>query len=122
MFAAALETLIKVAMGSHLYTFNKDIFQQLKGGAIGNTLTGALACLYMLFWARSFKEKVKEASTMMPTFNMWMCKIYVDDGNLATSALPPGARLMEDGIIRVVEDQVETDLSLIHISEPTRPY
>ena len=112
MFSVALETLIKVAMKSHLYTFNKDILQQLKGGAIGNTLTGALACLYMLFWARSFKEKVLEATIMMPVFHLWLCKVYVDDGNMATSALPPGARLMEDGIIRVVEDKVVSDLAI----------
>ena len=48
MFALALENLIKEAMGNHIYSFNGSLENQTAGAAIGTTLAGAIAVLYML--------------------------------------------------------------------------
>ena len=48
MFALALEILIKVAARGHMFMFNKKIYRQRKDSAIGYTLMGALARLFML--------------------------------------------------------------------------
>ena len=54
MLALALEVAIKVAMGNHLYAFNGSVRLQMEGGPIGNSLSGALAKVYMLWWCRTF--------------------------------------------------------------------
>ena len=108
MFALALELMINTAMEGHMYSFNGKIRRQASGGAIGNSLTGALSALYMLFWVRKFKKKLITASAGVPDFVLYLMKLYVDDCNYCCEALPPGARLI-DGKIEIVQSEVEKD-------------
>ena len=109
MFAVALENLIKTAMGNHVYSFNGLLRRQSSGAAIGTTLAGALAVLYMLRWCREFKVKLEFATTEIENFILLMIKVYIDDGNLIAVAFPPGARICSDGKIRVIEQYVAAD-------------
>ena len=111
MFSLALAELIKVSMKNHCYSFNGEIRIQSRGGAIGNKLTGAIATVKMLNWARIFKEKLTFATQNLQSFSLYFLKYYVDDGNICTSATPPGARLI-DGKIEVIEDLIESDLEI----------
>ena len=108
LFGIALENLINQAMENHIYTFNGEIRKQSKGGAIGNVLTGALATIYMVKWTRDFKTKLSEATSEFPLFKLYLFLAYVDDGNGASSSLPPGARLI-DGKVQILEEEVEND-------------
>ena len=108
MLALALAELIKTVMGNHVYCHDRDISKQAGGGSIGNSLTGALATIFMLWWSRLFKDKVKDATVNLPDFIMYFLKYYVDDGNLGSEALPPGSRLV-DGVVEVVEEFIEED-------------
>ena len=103
-----MEVAINAAMSEHIYSFNNKLRIQSSGGAIGNVLTGALATLYMLYWTRTFVEKVENATKNLPDFALYMMKVYVDDGNLASEILPPGSRLVSDEV-KIVEDQIDAD-------------
>ena len=92
MFSLALENLIKVAMSEHCYSFNSKLYKQSKGGAIGNILTGCLAVNYMLYWSREFTKKLKLATSNIPSFMLYLMKIYIDDNNIVCESLPPGSR------------------------------
>ena len=95
-------------MNNHVYTFNGEIKRQVKGGAIGLMLTGWLACLYMIHWCKKLVSKVNIATADLPGFVLHMLKVYVDDGNVACKAFPPGSRLV-NGKIVIVEDLIEAD-------------
>ena len=62
MFSEALRVLIKTAMDNHIYTWDKTIRKQSKGGAIGSDLTGELGVFFMLVWTSLFIDKVKHAT------------------------------------------------------------
>ena len=109
MFSVALEHLIKQAMGNHIYSFNGLLKKQTSGAAIGTTLAGALAVMYMIRWCRDFKLKLNFATSELDGFRLLMLKVYVDDSNIITTAFPLGSRLCEDGKIRVFDDQIEID-------------
>ena len=109
MFSVALEHLIKQAMGNHIYSFNGLLKKQTSGAAIGTTLAGALAVMYMIRWCRDFKLKLNFATSELDGFRLLMLKVYVDDSNIITTAFPLGTRLCEDGKIRVFDDQIEID-------------
>ena len=71
----------------------------------------ALAVLFMVYWSRGFKSKLSLATEDFPQFYLKMCRYYMDDGNLGSTALPPGSRLI-DGKIRIVESEVEPDKNI----------
>ena len=102
---------------NHIYTFNGQIRKQKQGGGIGDKLTGGLAILFMIWWARTFLDKVTLAAEDIPGFVILMFKIFVDDGNLICKALPPGSRLL-NGKIVIIEEEVEND-SLIPSDQRT---
>ena len=51
MFSVAIEHLIKQAMENHVYSFNGQLRKQSAGAAIGTTLSGAIAALFMVKWS-----------------------------------------------------------------------
>ena len=83
MIKIAFEILIKAAMENHLYSFNGDLRRKSRGGAIGNILTGTLGVLYTVFWCQAFLDKVKDATSEIKEFILYMIKIYIDDQNVA---------------------------------------
>ena len=74
-------------MESHLYIFDNDIKLQRKGGPIGLYLTGTLAQIFMLWWDRELRTKLKDLD-----MECSMYKRYVDDITMVISATPPGMR------------------------------
>ena len=106
MFAMALETLILEAMGGHIYTFNGSIKKQNAGAAIGTTLAGALAVMYMIRWSLEFNRRLVVATSMFD-FSLLMLKYYVDDGNIISITFPPF--LCEDGVIRILDNIIKVD-------------
>ena len=95
-------------MSNHIYTWDQTIRKQSKGGAIGSDLTGELAVFIMLVWTQRFVDKVKDATTDIPDWELHMMSFYIDDGNLITDPLPLGSRLVNDKIV-FVEDEVDKD-------------
>ena len=109
MFGVALETLINAAMSNHVYSFNGSLRKQKSGGAIGNILTASLAVMFMIKWKREFAMKAEEAVSEIENAGIYKSRFYIDDGNHMGEALPPGARLDEDGKVRIFPDCVEPD-------------
>ena len=89
MTKLALEYLMRVSLENHIYSFNGYIRLQSSGGAIGDSLTGAIASVFVIHWAREFKSKLSQMN-IFPK----MLQIYVDDQNIITLALPLGARFV----------------------------
>ena len=111
MISLALAELIRVVMRNHVYTVDKKIKKQSSGGPIGNILTGVLATIYMLWWARQFLNNVKIATEDLDDFALYFLKYYVDDGNLALEELPLGAKLVEGKVV-IDAEQAEVDKNI----------
>ena len=111
MFAEALRILIETAMSNHIYTWDKNIKKQSKGGAIGSDLTGELGVFIMLVWSSVFSDKVKKATESIPDWELHMQQIYVDDCDMITDPLPPGSRLIDQRIV-IVEEEVDKDCDI----------
>ena len=77
MICKALEIGIKKVMNAHVYKFDGRIMRQKKGGAIGLEMTGELAGVFMMWWDRMMKEKLREDGV-----NVKLYKRYVDDINI----------------------------------------
>ena len=58
----ALRILIDTVMSNHIYTWDKTIRKQSKGGAIGSNLTGELGVFIMLVSTSAYIDRVKEAT------------------------------------------------------------
>ena len=110
MLALALGTAVETCMENHTYSLAKDWRRQTSGGAIGLKLTGAIAKVFMIWWCRTFGEKLREATSDL-MFELYLHKFYVDDHNLAMEELPAGARY-RDGVVTVVPEEVEADCLL----------
>ena len=74
----ALEVALKLVMNNHIFTFNKECFKQLSGGAIGVSLAGEVANLFMVWWDRELKARLTSEGIYLPLYSR-----YVDDGNIA---------------------------------------
>ena len=108
MVSLALETAVLAVMNGHLYSYDNKVRKQRKGGPIGLRLTGVLAKLAMLIWAREFIKVLATVSATMAAVMIYMLKVYVDDVNVVTEELPPGTRFIE-GQLTIIEEEVEND-------------
>ena len=106
MTQLALEYLMRTSLENHIYSFNGKIKLQSSGGAIGDPLTGAIAAVYVINWARKMKQNLATLNVTPGLF-----QIFVDDQTIVTKAFPPGTRLI-DGRLVIVEDQIEADLNV----------
>lgn len=98
MFTEALKTVLSFIMKNHVYTLDKEIKLQSKGGAIGLELTGVLAQLFMVWWDKQFKIKLDENG-----LRLRMYKRCVDDINVVVNANKAGLKFVESEE-KVVED------------------
>ena len=103
MLARTMEIVVDVIMSSHLYQFDGQVYKQLTGGPIGLEITGVLARLVMLWWDGKFLTKLQILGVWLEFYLR-----YVDDGNMAAWALPPGTRLIGDRL-SILEEHVEND-------------
>ena len=78
----AFEIALKLVMNNHIFTFNNENFKQLSGGAIGVSIAGDVANLFMVWWDRELKARLSQERIMIELYSR-----YVDDGNIA--AQPP---------------------------------
>ena len=65
-------------MKNHIFTFNNENFRQLSGGAIGVSIAGDVANLFMVWWDRELKARLYEAKILIELYSR-----YVDDSNIA---------------------------------------
>ena len=80
LITEALRIAIKFIMKNHAYTFDNKIYKQENGGAIGVELTGDLAKVFMVWWARQLQQKKEEED-----ITTYLYKCYVDDINMLVS-------------------------------------
>ena len=106
MIKLALESLMKISLENHICSFDGKIRVQLHGGAIGDSLTGAIGSVYVLYWSRKLKQKLLSMG-ITPE----LLQIYVDDQQIVTKALPPGTRVVNDQLV-IDEDQIENDMNV----------
>jgi hypothetical protein len=108
MVALGLEEALLTVFNHHVYSFGQEIRRQLDGGPTGLTATGAAAKVFMPDWCEAFQQMLRQATTNIPSFHLYLHKLYVDDNNFATEELPPGTRL-RDGVMELVQEEVEAD-------------
>ena len=77
----ALHIAIKFIMNNHTYTFGNQIRKQTKGGPIGLDITGAIAQIYLIWWAEELKTRLSNHG-----IDLEVEKNYVDE---AIIAIPP---------------------------------
>ncbi|KAJ8021804.1 hypothetical protein HOLleu_39101 [Holothuria leucospilota] len=74
MVVYALEYTMKFVMKNHVCQFNNKLYKQKSGGAIGVSLAGDVAQVFMIWWDREFKMKLA-----VEGINCLMYARYVDD-------------------------------------------
>ena len=107
----AFEVALKLVMKNHIFTFNNENFKQLSGGAIGVSIAGDVANLFMVWWDRELKTRLNEERIVLELYSR-----YVDDGNIAVE--PPEDlrfRTMADTEAGTME-QIKTIANSIHWS------
>ena len=77
MLAEAIYIGIKFTMSNHIYRFDDQIKKQAKGGPIGLELTGEVALIFMAWWDKQFKTKLRENNLQVYAYQR-----YVDDINI----------------------------------------
>ena len=60
MLKEALKIVLIVVMEIHVYIFRNDKKLQRKGGPIGLDLTGTIAHVFMLWWDRELRTKLRD--------------------------------------------------------------
>ena len=80
MMCYALGTAMKTTLKNHIFRFNDQIRKQTNGGAIGVKAAGDIAALFMVWWDKTFKQKVTE--------ELKLYSRYVDDEHVVCETLP----------------------------------
>ena len=88
LFGIALERLINMSMGNHIYCFNNINRIQSEGGATGLDETGELADLLMLWWIDEFLAALKKLN-----LNLDLLTLFKDDLGVITDKIPIGMDL-----------------------------
>ena len=112
----AFEIALKLVMKNHIFTFNNECFKQLKGGAIGVSIAGDVANLFMVWWDREFKKRLISEKIVLKLYSR-----YVDDGNIivyhgedkSISEKEPGLKekeIMEN--IKIVGNSIHPSISV----------
>ena len=106
--ALALKQLILVVLQNHIFSFNKKIYKQTSGGAIGDRLTGALGAILGQVHSRRLLTILADSEAEVK-----FLQLYVDDGDWCMKALPPGSRFIrERNRIEIIEEEIENDRNL----------
>ena len=85
LFVTALAIVLKVVLGNHVFTFNLKNYKQMKGGAIGVSIAGDVANLFMVSWDRELKRRLFEEEISLKLYSR-----YVDDGNIVVKKINNG--------------------------------
>ena len=112
MLAKAIEVAINATMKSHVYKFDGEIKQQKEGGAIGLELTGELAGVFMSWWDKELKKRLKEDG-----MDIILYKRYVDDINIIVSVkINPADDPNEESMDKRVIERIKEIGNQIHPS------
>ena len=82
MLIKSFEIVLKIIIENHVFTFNKKLYKQKKGDAIGVSLAGDIANLFMIWWDRELKKRLSDHN-----FPLKFYARYIDDGNIAIKRL-----------------------------------
>ena len=86
MVIRAIKTSIETTMRNHVFFFDQDAYHQTEGGAIGVGLAGEVANLFMVWWDRTFIERVKENGIELAMYGR-----YVDDTDVVARSIDENA-------------------------------
>ena len=101
--ALALKQLILVVLQKHIFSFDKKIYKQTSGGAIGDRLTGALGAVLGQVHSRRLLAILANSAAVVK-----FLQLYVDDGDWCMKALPLGSRFVrERNRIEIIEQYWE---------------
>ena len=103
MIAEALRVALLTVLKTHTYEFAGAIKLQRNGGPIGMELTGVVAQVFMVWWDREFRERLRRANCQMNLHER-----YVDDSNVVTMETEVGARYDGERLV-VTEDTIRED-------------
>ena len=78
-------------MKNHIFVFNGEVRKQSKGGAIGVKAAGDIAGLFMIWWDREFKERVRTEGLQMKLYTR-----YVDDETIVCKAVEENTENKEE--------------------------
>ena len=113
LFTIMIKDVVSFIMRNHVYTFDKKVYKQAKGGPIGLRLTGVLAKLIIIEFGRRWKRTITELGIWVP-----LDGIYVDDHNIATWGVKPGVRYC--GNNKVMYFDPDSVMSDVHRSAEAR--
>ena len=102
LITEALRIVLLYTLKTHAYEFAGAIRLQRRGGPIGMELTGVVAQVFMVWWDRQFKERLRQVQN-----DMKIHERYVDDTNVATLETEIGARY--DGERLVVTEETRRE-------------
>ena len=95
MVIESIKIAVSLIMKNHVYNFNNVIYKQESGGPIGLNLTGTIAQVFMLWWDKKFKDKLKQLGV-----EVLLYKRYVDDINMCTVEIEEDVRYENGQVIR----------------------
>ena len=96
------------ALGTHLYTWHREVKEQQEGLPIGLDLTRAVARLVMLDWDQQFLQLVRTNNITIHMYSR-----YIDDTANGAEALRPGTRWSdEEGRMILHPHLIEEDLAV----------
>ena len=106
VLSMCVEQGLLAALGSHLFSWHREVRRQGEGLGIGSDLTRAVARLVMLDWDINFLQLARANHILYYLYHR-----YVDDTNNATAALAPGKRWSrEEGRMVLHPHLVQEDL------------
>ena len=90
---AAAKTVLK----NHIYTFNGEVFRQIKGGPIGENFTNLAASLLMGDMIDHYKKTLISIQIYQ---SVRFIKVYVDDQDQCCRCLPYGSAFIRGRLYR----------------------
>ena len=82
LLVKAFGVALKLILKNHIFTFNKKYYKQCKGGAIGVSIAGDVANLFLVWWDNELKRKMRENGIIVKLYSR-----YVDDGNIVVKLI-----------------------------------
>ena len=86
MVIRAIMTSVETTMRNHVFIFDQEAYHQTEGGAIGVGLAGEVANLFMVWWDRTFIDRVKENEIDLAMYGR-----YVDDTDVVVKSIDENA-------------------------------
>ena len=107
----ALRISLLATLQNHIYTFDRKLYQQLRGGAIGVGIAGDVALLFMVWWDRELKQRLQSKGISLQMYSR-----YVDDINLVAKAIPNKTDEQNDKVtmqhIKEIANEIHTSIKV----------